>query len=88
MCYKIETATLTTEEKQGTILRDYDNVIKDQVKSEIIEAIREHNYGQAPMHFLPHHGVIRLDRETTTLRVVFDGSAKSNKSNASINECM
>lgn len=69
-------------------LRDYDNVIKDQVKSGIIEAVPEHNYDQAPMHFLPHHGVIRSNRETTKLRVVFDGSAKSDKSTASINECL
>ena len=60
---------------------------KDQVKSGIIEAVSEHD-NQAPMHCLPHHGVIQSDRETTKLRVVFDGSAKSNKSTASINECL
>ena len=74
--------------KNKELLRDYDNVIKDQVKSGIIEAVPEHNYDQAPMHFLPHHGVIRSNRETTKLRVVFDGSAKSDKSTASINECL
>ena len=63
-------------------------MIKHQVKSGIIEAVSEHNYDQAPMHFLSHHGVIRSDRETTKLRVVFDGSAKSDKSTASINECL
>lgn len=70
------------------LLRDYDNVIKDQVKSGIIEAVPEHHYDQAPIHFLPHHGVIRSDRETTKLRVVFDGSVKSDKSTASINKCL
>ena len=74
--------------KNKKLLRDYDNVIRDQVKSGIIEVVPEHNYDQAPMHFLPHHGVIRSDRETTKLRVVFDGSAKFDKSTASINECL
>ena len=32
--------------------------------------------------------MIRQDRETTKLRVVFDGSAKTDKSSASINECL
>lgn len=74
--------------KNKELLRDYDNVIKDQVKSGIIEAVPENHYNQTPIHFLPHHGVIRSDRDTIKLRVVFDGSAKSDKSTASINECL
>ncbi|XP_078364115.1 uncharacterized protein LOC144648427 [Oculina patagonica] len=74
--------------KNKELLKDYDNVIKDQINSGIIEAVPELDDDQAPMHFLPHHGVIRSDRETTKLRVVFDGSAKSDKSTASINECL
>lgn len=46
-------------------LRDYDNVIKDQVKSGIIEALPENDDNQAHTHFLPHQGVIRTNRETT-----------------------
>lgn len=74
--------------KNKELLKDYDNVINDQINSGIIEAVPELDDDQAPMHFLPHHGVIRSDRETTKLRVVFDGSAKSDKSTASINECL
>jgi len=74
--------------KNKELLRDNDNVIKDQVSSGIIEAVPENDDSQAPSHFLPHHGVIRTDRETTKLRVVFDGSAKSDNSTASINECL
>ena len=51
-------------------------MIKDEVKSGIIEAVPEHNYDQAPIQFLPHHGVFRSDRETTKLKVLIDGSAK------------
>ena len=74
--------------KNKELLRDYDNVIKDQVKSGIIEAVPENDDDQAATHSLPHHGVIRSDREKTKLRVVFDGSVKSDKSTASINECL
>ena len=40
------------------------------------------------MYFLPHYGVIRFNQETTKVRVVFDGSAKSDKSTASFNKCL
>ena len=74
--------------KNKELLRDYDHVIKDPIKSGIIEAVSENGNDQTPTHFLPHHGIIRSDRETTKLRVVFDGSAKSDISTASINKCL
>ena len=37
--------------------------------------------------FLPHHAVIKQERTTTKLRIVFDGSARSNQS-LSLNECL
>lgn len=39
-------------------------------------------------HFLPHHGMIREDKETTKLRVVFDGSAKDELKDPSLNDCL
>ena len=74
--------------KNEELLIDYDHVIKDPIKSGIIEAVPENGNNQTPTHVLPHHGIIRSDRETTKLRVVFDGSAKPDKSTASINECL
>ena len=37
--------------------------------------------------YLPHHAVIKQDRTTTKLRIVFDGSARTNQS-LSLNECL
>ena len=37
---------------------------------------------------MPHHGVVRQDKQTTQLRVVFDGSAKPDNSSVSINDCL
>lgn len=40
-----------------------------------------------PRFFLPHHGVLRLDKQTNKLRVVFDASAR-NKNGLSLNDLM
>ena len=39
-------------------------------------------------HFLPHHGVKKQNMETTKLPIVFDASAKFNKSSFSLNDCL
>ena len=39
-------------------------------------------------HLRPHHGIIREEKETTKLRVVFDGSAKDGVKDLSLNDCL
>ena len=70
------------------LMSEYDNIFKDQLANGIIEQVptAEENLGTA--HFLSHHGIVRRDRETTKLRVVFDGSAKSSKEDLSLNDCL
>ena len=60
------------------LVKDYNNVIKEQVKSGMIEAVPESDENEQLTHFFPHHGVIQQDRETT----------KTDKSTPSINECL
>ncbi|CAB4026440.1 Hypothetical predicted protein, partial [Paramuricea clavata] len=74
--------------KDKHLLNDYDSVIKQQLESSIIEAVPEEDDDSDGSYYLPHHGVLREDKETTKLRVVFDGSAKPNEESPSINECL
>ena len=46
---------------------------------------RQDSVGQI-IHYLPHHAVIKDDKTTTKLRIVFDASAKAN--GPSLNECL
>ena len=37
---------------------------------------------------MPHHGVIREDKKTTKLRIVYDGSARKDGDDVSLNDCL
>ncbi|XP_064470107.1 uncharacterized protein LOC135384853 [Ornithodoros turicata] len=45
------------------------------------------NTGGGPIYYMPHHAVIRRDRETTKVRIVFDASSKSSGA-ISLNEAL
>ena len=67
------------------VLKRYDEVIKEQEKNNVVETCS--NVTEVGnVHYLPHRKVIRLDKETTKLRVVYDGSAK--KDGPSLNDCL
>ena len=69
------------------ILRQYDAVIREQIDKGIVEIVAEPDIGKVgKVHYIPHHPVIRLDKATTKLRVVYDASARSN--GLSLNECL
>ena len=68
------------------LMKEYDTIIKDQLGKGIIEPVDPNDKTTNLIHYLPHHGVIRLDKSTTKLRVVYDALAKS--SGPSLNECL
>ena len=57
-------------------------MIKEQLREGIIERVTKEDYA-APsvgaVTYLPQQHVLRPDKETTKLRVVFDASAKQKK---------
>ena len=68
------------------LFKRYNEIIKDQIESRIIErAPGSHIVGK--IHYLPHKLVVRDEKVTTELRIVFDASAKANGSH-SFNDCL
>ena len=64
----------------------YDEIFRNQLRAGILEeANSEPNVGEVT--YLPHRAVLRDDKLTTKLRVVFDCSAKS-KNGRSLNDCL
>ena len=73
--------------QEPSLLQRYDTVIKEQIKEGIVEVVPD---PWAPVvekvHYLPHHGIIRDDKQTTKLRIVYDASAK--EGGPSLNDCL
>ena len=69
------------------VLREYDSVIREQLRRGIVEVVEKPDEGEVgKTHYLPHHAVIRRDKTSTKLRVVYDASAKSN--GTALNDCL
>ena len=71
------------------MLKHYDDVIQDQQQQGIVEPVDQGvNNGVGKVHYIPHHEVIRADKDTTKLRIVYDASARSGKNTSSLNDCL
>ena len=68
------------------ILEKYDAVIQEQLAMGIVVPVNEQEECTSRIHYLPHHGVIRKDKDTTKLRIVYDASAKTE--GPSLNNCL
>ena len=69
--------------REPEVLEEYDSIIKDQLRSRVIERVAELE-GACKVHYLPHQAVIRKDAETTKLGIVYDASAKEGKNGISL----
>ena len=76
--------------KSPELLERYHTIIQDQISKGIVELVpddsRVATATSNTVHYLPHHGVIRQDKQTTKLRVVYDGSAKTRMDPLSLND--
>ena len=74
-------------QQDPALLQRYDSVINDQLKKGIIE-LAPSTPPQPPIHYLPHQPVITPQKSTTKLRVVYDASSKTRKTDKSLNDCL
>ena len=72
--------------REPMILREYDTIIRDQLQRGIVEVVDDSVDTAGNTHYLPHHAVIRQDKKTTKVRVVYDASAHS--TGPSLNDCL
>ena len=68
------------------LMAEYDAIFREELRAGIIEQVPVSRENEVGVHFMPHHGVVRKDRETSKLRIVFDGSAEQNADEFSLNE--
>lgn len=77
---------------EPSLLHEYDKIIQEQVQTDIVEKVPNLNNENKPIskrvYYSPHHAVVRKDRETTKIRIVYDGSAKNSKEEQSLNVCL
>ena len=85
---------LATKRLQGLLKRlnqhpnvrkEYHAIMQEQLQQEIIEKIQPGQTANT-LHYLSHHAVIRKDKQTTKLRIVYDASARDK--GLSLNDCL
>ena len=69
------------------LMEKYDEIMKEQLKTGVLEPVPEKDAEnkEGTVHVLPHHPVVREDKSTTKVRVVYDGSAHTKDNPVSIN---
>ena len=67
---------------------EYHAVMQEQLRQGIIEKVVDDSPKSASgtVHYLPHHAVIRRDKTTSKLRIVYDASARAG--GPSLNDCL
>uniref|UniRef100_A0A914W2D1 CCHC-type domain-containing protein n=1 Tax=Plectus sambesii TaxID=2011161 RepID=A0A914W2D1_9BILA len=73
---------------QPDLLQKYDDIMKEQASTGIIEPVDDKEDHGGLVHYLAHHPVINLQKKTTPIRIVHDGSMKTGKGGKSLNDCL
>ncbi|GFQ66939.1 integrase catalytic domain-containing protein [Trichonephila clavata] len=62
--------------EDNSLYENYTSVLENQLTDGIIESVNTENLNQNLIYSMPHHPIIRNDKETTKLRIVLDVSSK------------
>jgi len=66
---------------------EYGGIIEEQLRVGVIEEAPQSSSGKR-VSYMPHNTAVKQSAVTTTVRMVFDASAKLHPSTISINDCM
>ena len=58
-------------------MQEYNSVFIEQLAKRVIEFVPEKVLNVVGVYYIPHHTVIKWDKEVTKLRTVFDASSKT-----------
>ncbi|GFQ95318.1 reverse transcriptase domain-containing protein [Trichonephila clavata] len=72
--------------EDNSLYENYTSVFDSQLTDGIIESVNTKNLNQNLIYYMPHHSIIKNDKETTKLRIVFDDSSKEKKTCFSLND--
>ncbi|XP_054709039.1 uncharacterized protein LOC129218740 [Uloborus diversus] len=77
-----------TLRKNKELCSRYNEIIEEHIRDGIVERV-EKNLDQSTStgYFLPHHAVVREQKDTSKVRIVFDASSKR-KGELSLNDCL
>ena len=70
------------------LLREYQKILDDQIKKQIIEKVTDSDRNKFPIHYLSHRPVIRSNAKSTKVRIVFDASCRESSRSPSLNDCL
>ncbi len=82
----LENSLISRLNTNSNLLQEYDNIIQDQIKSGVVESANDVLVPVGNVHYLPHRKVVREDKNTTKVRVVYDASAKGPGTKTSLNK--
>ena len=78
LCRKRLTRLLNRLNEKPELLLQYDTIIRDQLRQGVVEVVTEPTHCEdGRVHYLPHHPVVRHDKQTTKVRIVYDASARA-----------
>ena len=81
------TTKIKSMQKKPEVLHEYHNTITSQLSDDVIEGCSQTD-DVTPIHYLPHRAVIKDDRSSTKLRIVYDASSSVSKNLPSLNDCL
>lgn len=68
------------------LLKMYNDIMEQQLSSHVLEEVTLDQFDGDVIHYMPHHGVVTMQKTTTKLRVVINGSCPCGPT--TMNQCL